>query len=96
MFIYIGYGIGFDLSSGFSLPDGSTGKTVIIFVVNMGSSVHIDNKKKYILILGKGSAQALDDTTLTAETQYSIHFSRSFHYLLMLKKIYQFKAKILK
>ena len=72
MFVYIGYSIGFDSSSGFSLPDGSTGKTVIIFVVNMGSSVHIDNKKKYILILGKASTQGLDDTTLTAEAQYSI------------------------
>ena len=30
----------------------------------MSSSVHIDNKKKDILILGFGSAQELDDTTL--------------------------------
>ena len=33
----------------------------------MGSSVHVDNKKKDILILGEGPAQGLDDTTLTAE-----------------------------
>ena len=33
----------------------------------MGSSVHVDNKKKDILILGEGPTQELDDTTLTAE-----------------------------
>ena len=52
-------------------------KNVIIFGVDMGSSVHIDNKKKYILILGKGLTQGLDDTTLIAEAQYPIDFSRS-------------------
>ena len=38
----------------FALSDGSAGKNVIIFGVNKNSSVHIDNKKKDILILGKG------------------------------------------
>ena len=42
-------------------------KQVIIFGADMSSSVHIDNKKKDILILGEGSTQGLDDTTLTAE-----------------------------
>ena len=36
----------------------------------MSSSVHVNNKKKYILILGKGPTQGLEDTTLTAESQY--------------------------
>ena len=40
----------------------------------MSSSVHINNKKKYILIFGKGSTQGLDDTTLTAGTEYAINF----------------------
>ena len=43
----------------------------------MSSSLHIDDKKKYTLILGKGPTQRPDDTTLTAEAQYSINFSRS-------------------
>ena len=43
----------------------------------MSSSVHISNKKKYILILVYGSTHVLDDSTLTAEAQYSISFSRS-------------------
>ena len=34
-----------------------------------------DNNKKNILILGKGPAQGLDDTTLTANTEYSINFT---------------------
>ena len=42
----------------------------------MSSSVHINNKKKDILILGIGPTQLSDDTTLTAEAQYSINFSR--------------------
>ena len=33
----------------------------------MSSSVHIDNKGKYILIIGKGPTQGLDDTKFTAE-----------------------------
>ena len=35
----------------------------------MSSSVHVDNKKKYILILGKGLTQALEHT-LSAEKMY--------------------------
>ena len=42
-------------------------KIVIIFVVDMSSSVHIDNKKKDIFILGINPAQGLDDTTLSTE-----------------------------
>ena len=34
-------------------------------------------RKKFFLIFGKGPTQVLDDTTLTAEAQYSINFSRS-------------------
>ena len=39
--------------------------------------MNIDNKKKDILILGKGSMQGLDDTMLATEVQYSINFSTS-------------------
>ena len=40
----------------------------------MSSSVHVDNKRKYILILAKGPAQGLEHT-LTAEKIYSINFT---------------------
>ena len=53
-YVYIGYGIRFYSHSEFSLPDGSMGKNVIIFGVDMSSPVHVDNTKKDILILGKG------------------------------------------
>ena len=45
------------------------------FGADMSSSVHINNKKKYILILGKGATNGLDDIILTAEKEYSINFT---------------------
>ena len=57
-----GYGIGFDMKEMFSFPTGGFGKNVIIFGVDMSSSVHANNKKKDILILGEGPAQGLDNT----------------------------------
>ena len=76
-YVYSGYGIRFDSRSEFSLTDGSVGKKVIILGFDMSSSVHIDSKTKGIIILGKCSTKQLDDTTLTAEAQYSINFSIS-------------------
>ena len=43
----------------------------------MSLSVHIDNKGKDILILGKGPTQGLNGTKFTAEAEYSINFLRS-------------------
>ena len=40
----------------------------------MSSSIHIDNKKKDILVLGRGPTQELE-STLTAEKMYSINFT---------------------
>ena len=73
----------------------------------MSLSVHTDNKNKYILILGKGTTQGLDNTRLTAEAEYSNNFSRSkrnfclsLHYngsdsflSLNATKMYQYNAK---
>ena len=72
----------------------------------MSHSVHVDNKKKDILILGKGSTQGLEHT-LTAEKIYSISFTvskkkfcLSLHYdgansylFVNGTEIYKFKAK---
>ena len=72
----------------------------------MSSSAHLHNKKKGILILGKGPVQGLEDT-LTAEKMYSINFTMtkkkfclSLHYnevnsylFVNGKKIGKFKAK---
>ena len=70
---YSGYGIGFDRSS-FTFPGGGFSQNVLIFRVDMSSSAHIDNKKKDILLLGKGPTQGLE-YTLTAEKMYSINFT---------------------
>ena len=59
------------------MVDGGFGKNVIIFEADMSSSVLVDNKKKYILILGEGLKQGLYDITLTAEKKYSINFTES-------------------
>ena len=40
--------------------------------VDLSSSMHIDNKKKYLLIIVKGLTQGLDD-----KAQYSVNVSRS-------------------
>ena len=50
---YSGYGIGFDRRSSFSFPNGEFCQNVIIFGVDMSSSARNNNKKKYILIIGK-------------------------------------------
>ena len=55
-----GYGIGFDRKGSFSFPGGGF-ENVIIFGVDMSSSVYVDNKKKDILIIGKGSTKGLDE-----------------------------------
>ena len=49
---YFRYVIGFDYCSLFSLSN-SWGKNIVIFGVENGSSAHIDNKKKDIVVLGK-------------------------------------------
>ena len=72
----------------------------------MSSSVHIDNKKKDILILGKGPTQGLEHT-LNSDKIYSINFTvtkkkfcLSLHYngansylFINGTEIYKFKAK---
>ena len=47
---------------------------MLIFGADMSTSTHIDNKKKDILVLGRGPTQGLE-STLTAEKMYSINFT---------------------
>ena len=42
----------------------------------MSSSIHVDNKKKDILILGKVSTQGLGEHSLSAKKMYLINFSK--------------------
>ena len=71
---YSGYGIGFDRRGSFSFPSGWFGQIVIIFGVDMSSSIHIGNKNKDILVLRRGPTQGLE-STVTAEKMYSINFT---------------------
>ena len=70
---YSGYRIGFDRHGSFSFGNG-VGRNVVIFGVDMNSSTKNDNRKKDILIIGKGPALRLEDT-LTAGKVYSINFA---------------------
>ena len=103
---YSDYGIGYDRRSSFSFPSGGFGQNILIFGVDMSSSPHIDNKKKDILVRGKGPTQGLEHT-LTAEKMYSVnftvtrkkfclglHYNGANSYLLVNgTEIYKFKAK---
>ena len=103
---YSGCAIGFDRHGSFSFPGTGLGRNVIIFGVDMSSSTKIDNRKKDILILGKGPTQGLEHT-LSAEKMYSINFTvpekkfcLSLHYngansylFVYGKEIDKFKAK---
>ena len=73
---YSGYGIGFNRSSIYSFGNGFS-RNVIIFGVDMSSSVQTDNKEKDILILGKGPTQGLGEHSLTAEKIYSVNFTNN-------------------
>ena len=77
---YSGYGTGLDRQEIFSIGNGF-GCNVIIFGVDMSSSVYIYNKKKDILILDEGLTQGLYGTTLTAEKNIQLillNLERSF------------------
>ena len=39
--------------------------------------MHADNRKKDILVLGEDPTDRLDDTTITAETKYSLNIANS-------------------
>ena len=103
---YFGYGIRFDRRLSFAFSGTGVDQNVLYFGVDMSSSAHTDNKKKYVLVLGKGPTQGLEHT-LTAEKMYSINFTLtkkkfclSLHYngansylFVNGTEIYKFKAK---
>ena len=103
---YSGYGIGFERHGSFSSPGTGLSRNVIIFGVDMSSSTKIHNRKKDILVLGKGPTQGLEHT-LSAGKMYSVNFTEhnkkfclSLHYngassylFVNGKEIIKFKAK---
>ena len=82
------------------------GKNLIIFVAGKGSSLHIDNKNKDVLVLDEGPTR-IRWCSMTAEAIYPIDFTQpnkrfilSLHYngsnsflFVNATNIYQFKAR---
>ena len=66
---YSGYGTVFVRHGFYSHLSREAGRNVIIFGVDMSSSTNNDNRRKDILILGKGPTQELEHT-LSAERVY--------------------------
>ena len=71
---YTGYGLCFDEGGEFGLYvrqgnfDGTTNaKNVIIFVVDMSSSIHATNRANNIYVMGKDFIQGINDTTIYPE-----------------------------
>ena len=101
-------GIGFDRKGFFSICN-DIGRNVIIFGVDMSSSIKIDNRKKDIFIIGKGPTQWLENA-LSAEKLYSIILLKKYKilfkiwiimeqiviYLLTVHRLLNLKQRILK
>ena len=63
-FRYISYVIGFDSSSTFPLSNDTWFVKNVNFAVNNSSSVHVDKRKKDIVVLGKDPYDELDNTAM--------------------------------
>ena len=95
---YSGYGIGFDTRSSFSFPSSEFGQNVLIFGADMSTSIHIDNKKKNILVLGRGPMQEkmylINFTVTKKKFCLSLHYNGRNSYLFVNgTEIIKFKTK---
>ena len=91
---YTGYGLCFDEGGefGHTVKQGNFNRTtnaknVIIFGVDMSSSVHETNRANNIYVMGKDFIQGINDTTIYAEklfhdyfTEFGVKFILSLHY----------------
>ena len=53
------------------------GRNVLIFRVDMSSSIHATNRANHIYVMGEGLIQGINDTTLYAEKNYWRNFTDS-------------------
>ena len=73
---YSGYGIGFDSTGSLKKPDdGNDAENVIIMGADMSYSRHSTNKTQFVLVLGHGLIQKINDATIYAEKMYSPNFT---------------------
>ena len=91
---YTGYGLCFDEGGefGHTVKQGNSNRTtnarnVIIFGVDMSSSIHATNRANKIYVMGKEFIQGINDTTIYAEklfhnnfTEHGVKFVLSLHY----------------
>ena len=91
---YTGYGLCFDEGGefGHTVKEGNfdrttNAKNVIIFGVDMSSSIHATNRANNIYVMGKDFIQGINDTTIYVEklfhnnfTEFGIKFVLSSHY----------------
>ena len=76
-YVYSGYGIGFDATGSFSYSGGGDAKNVIISGCDLSSSIHSNNRKNSILVLGKDFIQGINGTTISAEgSMYPTNFTK--------------------
>ena len=98
---YSGYGIGFDRLGEFSFDTREFGRNAIIFGADMSSSIHANNKKNNILVLGKDFIQGINCTMYSInftennrKSVLSLHYNEDNSYLFVNGTEYhKFKAK---
>ena len=80
---YIGYGLCFDEGGEFghivkqgNFSRTTNAKNVIIFSVDMSSSVQVTNRANNIYVMGKDFIQGISDTTIYAEKQFHNNFTK--------------------
>ena len=91
---YTGYGLCFDEGGefGHTVRQGNfdcttNAKNVIIFGIDMSSSIHVTNRTNNIYVMGKDFIQGINDTTIYAEklfhnnfTEFGVKFVLSLHH----------------
>ena len=75
MQVYSGYRITFD-SAGFWSFGNDAARNVIMFGVDNSSSSHSNNRKKNVLLLGKGPTFGINGIFGVAEKKFDINFSK--------------------
>ena len=79
---YTGYGLCFDEGDEFghtvkkdNFDRTTDARNVIIFGVDMSSSIHATNRANNIYVMGKGLTQGINDTTIYAEKWFHNNFT---------------------
>ena len=81
--------------------NGEWDKNIVTSEVDNSCSVHVDNRKKDILVLGEDATSGSDDTAITVQAKYSINVNKlekkifwSLHYNESKSFLYAIVVKI--